>query len=136
MPRPILAFVTELLSLKPNCRIFAGLEDLSFPMMAVGAVGMMNAAGNVVPQRIAALAEAALAGDMATASTLHRELNKLNQAIFWDTNPIPLKYMLKRMNLLPENEHRLPMCGPTADVARRLDQLLDEIGLLRGRRAA
>lgn len=131
-----LAFVTELLTLKPDCRIFAGLEDLSFPMMAVGAVGMMNAAGNVVPQRIAALAEAALAGDMARASTLHRELFKLNQAIFWDTNPVPLKYMLKRMNLLPENEHRLPMCGPTAEVARRLDQLLDEIGLLPGRRAA
>lgn len=130
-----LAFVTEMLTLKPDFRIFAGLEDLSFPMMAVGAVGMMNAAGNVVPQRIAALAEAALAGDMTRASTLHRELFKLNQAIFWDTNPVPLKYMLKRMNLLPNNEHRLPMCGPTAEVARRLDELLDEIGLLQPRRA-
>ena len=131
-----LAFVTELLTLKPDCRIFAGLEDLSFPMMAVGAVGMMNAAGNVVPRRIAALAEAALAGDWSRAATLHRELFTLNQAIFWDTNPVPLKYMLKRMNLLFDNEHRLPMCGPTPEVARRLDQLLDEIGLLPGRRAA
>jgi 4-hydroxy-tetrahydrodipicolinate synthase len=131
-----LAFVTELLTLKPDCRIFAGLEDLSFPMMAVGAVGVMNAAGNVVPLRIAALAEAALSGDMARASTLHLELFKLNQAIFWDTNPIPLKYMLKRMELLPDNEHRLPMCPPTTAVARRIDQLLDEMGLLRGRRAA
>lgn len=131
-----LAFVTELLSLKPDCRVFAGLEDLSFPMMAVGAVGMMNAAGNVVPERIAALAEAALAGDMARAAALHRELFKLNQAIFWDTNPVPLKYMLKRIGLLPDNEHRLPMCGPTSEVARRLDQLLEEVGLARGRRAA
>src|ERR1700677_1572296 len=125
-----LAFVTELLALMPDCRIFAGLEDLSFPMMAVGAVGMMNAADNVLPQRIAALAEAAMAGDMARASSLHRELFKLNQAIFWDTNPVPLKYLLKQMNLLPRNEHRLPMCGPTAEVARRLDQLLEESSLL------
>ena len=130
-----LALVSEChAALGPEFKIFVGLEELSFPMMAVGAVGMMNAAGNLVPQQIAALAEAALAGDMDRAAALHRELFKLNQAIFWDTNPVPLKYMLKRMKRLPDNEHRLPMCGPTPDVARRLDELLGDIGLLPDRR--
>ncbi|MGK9527318.1 dihydrodipicolinate synthase family protein, partial [Salmonella enterica subsp. enterica] len=76
-------------------------------MMAIGAAGLMNAAGNVVPAKIAALAEAAMNEDMAKARQLHYELFELNQAIFWDTNPIPMKYMLYRLGILPNNEHRL-----------------------------
>jgi len=126
-----LAFVTETLSLLgPDFRIFVGLEELSFPMMAIGASGLMNAAGNLVPRQVAALAEAALAGDMTTARDLHFKLFELNQAIFWDTNPIPMKYMLRRMGLLPTNEHRLPMLAATSDLEERLDALLDRSGLL------
>lgn len=123
-----LAFVTEtLVRLGPDFRIFVGLEELSFPMMAIGAAGLMNAAGNVVPAKIAALAEAAMNEDMAKARQLHYELFELNQAIFWDTNPIPMKYMLYRLGILPNNEHRLPMMSAAPELELRLDSLLKSL---------
>lgn len=123
-----LAFVTETLArLGPDFRIFVGLEELSFPMMAIGAAGLMNAAGNIVPAKIAALAEAAMNEDMAKARQLHYELFELNQAIFWDTNPIPMKYMLYRLGILPNNEHRLPMMSATPELELRLEALLKSL---------
>lgn len=128
-----LAFVTEVLALVgPEFRIFVGLEELSFPMMAVGAAGLMNAAGNIAPKHVARLAEAALAGDQERARDLHFALFELNQAIFWDTNPIPMKYMLRSLGILDRNEHRLPMIAADPILERRLDELLARIKPLLG----
>lgn len=125
-----LGFVTEMLvRLGPDFRIFVGLEELSFPMMAVGAAGLMNAAGNLLPRKVAALANAVLAGDMSEARRLHYDLFEINQAIFWETNPIPMKYMMRRLGLLPENSHRLPMLKAAPELEARLDALLDKCGL-------
>ncbi|WP_084394448.1 4-hydroxy-tetrahydrodipicolinate synthase [Henriciella pelagia] len=126
-----LAFVTETLALcGSDFRIFVGLEELSFPMMAIGAAGLMNAAGNLLPKQISALASAALAGDMAEARRLHFELFEINQAIFWDTNPIPMKYMMRRLGILPANEHRLPMVPASPELEQRLDALLERLELV------
>src|SRR3546814_17197150 len=70
-------------------RIFVGLEEFTFPMMALGALGTMNAVANIVPDKIAALANETRAGNMLAARTLHFELFGLNKAVFYDTNPIP-----------------------------------------------
>jgi 4-hydroxy-tetrahydrodipicolinate synthase len=126
-----LAFVTELLAtLGSDFRIFAGLEELCFPMMAIGAAGMMNAVGNLDPQRVSALHTAIEAGDLARARTLHFELFEVSRAIFFETNPIPLKYMMKRCGVIPNNEHRLPMAPPTEQMERRLDEVLKSCGLI------
>jgi dihydrodipicolinate synthase/N-acetylneuraminate lyase len=53
-------------------------------------------------------------------------------AVFWDTNPIPMKYMMKRMGLLPTNEHRLPLLPATRELEQRLDALLARAGLVAG----
>src|ERR1700687_3855812 len=105
-----LTFVTQLLDrFGFEFRIFVGLEELSFPMLAIGAAGMMNAVGNVAPRKVADLYEHTAHGTFAAARALHFDLFELNQAVFFDTNPIPIKYMMKRMGLLAANEHRLPM---------------------------
>ncbi len=124
-------FVTAVLQrLGASFRIFAGLEELSLPMLAIGASGLMNAVGNVAPRRVADLYRAAERGDAATARRLHEDLFELNQAVFFDTNPIPIKYMMKRMGLLPNEEHRLPMVPATTELAERLDGVLRRAGLL------
>ena len=125
------AFVTQLLdTLGADFRVFVGLEELSFPMLAVGASGLMNAVGNVTPHRVAALYEAVARGDLGAARQLHFELFELNQSVFFDTNPIPIKYMMKRLGLLPANEHRLPMMPATPELELRLDDVLARAGLL------
>ena len=115
--------------LGPDFRIFVGLEELSFPMMAVGACGLMNAVGNLRPRALADLCEAVEAGDLPRARALHEALLELNQAVFYDTNPIPVKYMMKRLGLLPENAHRLPNAPATRDLEVRLDGVLRRAGL-------
>lgn len=126
-----LELVTELLDkLGPEFRIFCGLEALSFPMLAVGAAGLMNAVGNLTPARVAALCNAVAAGNLEEARKLHFELFELNQAIFLDTNPIPLKYMMWRLGLLDSPELRLPLVPLDAERAKTLDPILARAGLL------
>lgn len=110
-------------------RIFVGLEELSFPMMALGACGLMNAVGNIAPRPLADLCEAVWGSDLAKARAIHEQLFELNRAVFFDTNPIPMKYLMKRAGLLEEDEHRLPLTPPTAEVARRLDGVFERAGL-------
>jgi len=125
-----LGFVSECLArLGADFKMFVGLEELSFPMMAVGACGLMNAVGNLQPRILAELCEAVWRNDLAGAQRLHQRLLEINQAVFFDTNPIPIKYMMKRLGLLAANEHRLPMMPATPELERRLDGVLKRAGL-------
>jgi 4-hydroxy-tetrahydrodipicolinate synthase len=92
----------------------------------------MNAAGNLKPQALAQMCEDVFAERLAPARAAHDALFELNQAIFFDTNPTPLKYMMKRMGLLETEEHRLPMMPATPELAARLDGVLSRAGLLGG----
>jgi len=131
-----LALVSECHAvLGPEFKIFVGLEELSFPMMAVGACGLMNAVGNLRPRILADLCEAVWRGDLAAGQELHHRLFEINQAVFFDTNPIPMKYMMRRLGILEVNEHRLPMMPATAELERRLDGVLRRAGLLEERAA-
>ena len=126
-----LGFVSEMLgTLGADFKVFAGLEELSFPMLAIGAVGLMNAVGNLRPDVLTELCEAAESGDMDAARRLHADLLEINQAVFFDTNPIPIKYMMKRLGLLEANEHRLPMAPATPELERRLDAVLERAGMI------
>jgi 4-hydroxy-tetrahydrodipicolinate synthase len=126
-----LGFVTQMLvAMGPQFRVFVGLEEFSFPMMAVGACGLMNAVANIAPRKVADLANATAAGNMELARRLHYELFELNQAVFYDTNPIPMKYMMKRLGLLSTNEHRLPMLSASPELEKRLDTVLQKAGLI------
>jgi len=126
-----LGFVTHMLArFGPEFRVFVGLEEFTFPMMAVGAQGTMNAVANLVPDKIATLCNVTLAGNLEAARTLHYELFELNQAVFFDTNPIPMKYMMKRLGILQRNEHRLPMVPATPELEKRLDGVLRRTGLI------
>ena len=112
-------------------RIFVGLEDLSYPMMAVGACGLMNAVGNLQPKKLSRMCEAVWAGDLIKAKKLHYDLFEINQAVFYDTNPIAIKYMMKKLRIMPKNEHRLPMVAATKELEKRLDGVLKRNGLLK-----
>lgn len=132
-----LDFVTECLAaVGPDFKIFVGLEELSFPMMTIGACGLMNAVGNLRPCVLSDMCEAVWRGDLKAAQDIHHRLHELNKAIFFDTNPIPIKYMAKRLGIIPRNEHRLPMVPATPELEKRLDSVLSKAGLLSAQEAA
>lgn len=124
-----LDFVSDCFAAVGNdLKIFVGLEDLSFPMMAIGGCGLMNAVGNLRPRVLADLCEAVWAGDLNRGRELHHQLHEINRAVFFDTNPIPMKYMAKRLGIIPSNEHRLPMVPATPELEKRLDAVLARAG--------
>jgi 4-hydroxy-tetrahydrodipicolinate synthase len=126
-----LDFVSECFAaVGKDFKIFVGLEDLSFPMMAIGACGLMNAVGNLRPRALSDLCEAVWRGDLAGARALHDKLFEINKAVFFDTNPIPMKYMAKKLGIIPVNEHRLPMAPATPELEKKLDAVLARAGLL------
>jgi 4-hydroxy-tetrahydrodipicolinate synthase len=126
-----LGFCSDLLeSFGMDFRVFVGLEELSFPMMAVGACGLMNAVSNVVPKPVAEMCERVFANDLEGAKKIHYDLFELNKSVFYDTNPIAIKYMMKRLGIIPDNSHRLPMAPATPELEKRLDQVLSNAGLL------
>jgi len=126
-----LALVSDLIAkLGTEFRIHVGLEDLSFPMVCLGAHGLMNAVGNLLPSKVQELYAATARGDLARGRALHYELWELNQAIFFDTNPIPMKYMMTRLGLLPNEVHRLPMVPTTPELRTKLDAVLVRAGLV------
>jgi 4-hydroxy-tetrahydrodipicolinate synthase len=125
-----LGFASECLKeFGADFKVFVGLEELSFPMLAVGACGLMNAVGNLRPGVLAEMCDAVDANDLATGRRLHDQLLEINKAVFFDTNPIPIKYMMKKLGLLPRNEHRLPMVPATAELEKKLDGVLERARL-------
>ena len=126
-----LGFVSECVAaFGPEFKIFVGLEELSLPMMIVGACGLMNAVGNLRPEVLVEMCEAVYRGDLAKAQEMHHKLFEINQAVFFDTNPIPIKYMMKRLGIVDRNEHRLPMMPATKELEVRLDGVLRRAGML------
>src|SRR5439155_1576375 len=116
--------VTDLLlRLGDEFRVFCGVESLSYPMLTVGAAGLMSAVGNLLPGRVAELCDAVAEAEHAAALAIHRELFALNQAIFFDTNPVPLKAMLELWGIASA-EVRPPLAPATAELRARVEQVL------------
>ena len=125
-----LGFVSECIDAFPDYLVFVGLEELSFPEMAIGAAGLMNAVGNLRPDLLAEMCQAVWDNDLAKGREIHQRLLELNQSVFFDTNPIPIKYMMKRLGVIPKNHHRLPMMPAEPALEKRLDGVLERAGLL------
>ncbi|MFN8510899.1 MAG: 2,4-dihydroxyhept-2-ene-1,7-dioic acid aldolase [Deinococcaceae bacterium] len=109
--------------------VFCGLEALTYPMMAVGAVGTIAATANLLPKETAMLCQCALDGRHREALDMHYFLLEANDSIFWDTNPIPLKTVLSWMNLC-QKEWREPLGPTTPEIEVRLRSMAQTYGLL------
>lgn len=109
--------------------VYSGIELLCFPMLAIGGAGHVSATGNVLPKEVALLYDHVMEGKWEDAIDLHYHLLPINDAIFFETNPGPLKYMLARMGKV-QLHYRLPLCEPAEPVRRRIDGLLEGYGLI------
>ncbi len=124
-------FVARLIErMGPDFRIFSGFEDMGFPMLMIGAAGVMNAVGNIAPRRIERLYTLTVNGSFDEARKMHYGLAELNASIYYDSNPIPIKYMMRKLGLMTLNEHRLPMAPATPELEATLDGVLERAGLI------
>jgi 4-hydroxy-tetrahydrodipicolinate synthase len=108
--------------------VLCGDDALALPLMAVGGRGVISVASNLVPDRMARLVNAALAGDFKGARAEHQALLPLMLVNFIESNPIPVKAALAMLGLC-EPVYRLPMVPPSDASAAKIRQTLIEAGL-------
>ena len=103
--------------------VLAGDDNIAFAVACLGGRGVVSVASNVFPTRVVAMVNAALHGDLEHARRLHFELLPIFKALFFETNPGPIKYLMAKAGHC-ELVHRLPMVPVSDDTARRLDKLM------------
>jgi len=105
-------------------------DDLTFyPLLSVGAKGVISVTANIVPDRMVKMYRAFTEGDVETAKNLHLSLYPLHKAMFIDTNPIPVKTALFFMGRM-EKEFRLPLCPTSVDKEAKIKQILKEMEVI------
>ncbi len=109
--------------------ILSGDDALTFPLLALGADGVISVVANLAPALMSQMVEKALSGDYQGARELHYRLLPLMRAIFIETNPIPVKAALEIMGHR-QAHFRLPLVRPTAEVEAFLRSALTDAGLL------
>lgn len=109
--------------------VLSGDDNLAFPLVTLGGKGVISVAGNLVPARMVKLIDLALQGDVVRARAEHYAMLPLFRALFLDTNPIPIKYMMHRAGLC-EQTYRLPLCELSAEHKRSIDALLTRLGIV------
>jgi 4-hydroxy-tetrahydrodipicolinate synthase len=88
--------------------VLCGDDSLTVPMIAIGARGVISVAGNVAPRAMRTLTDHARAGRFTEAAAAHAALQPLFKALFVESNPAPVKFLLSRMGIAA-NELRLPL---------------------------
>jgi 4-hydroxy-tetrahydrodipicolinate synthase len=102
----------------------SGIELLNYPMLCLGGRGHLSCMGNFAPEPCAELYDAFVAGDHARAQELHYALHPLVDAAFAETNPVPAKWVMHELGLIPSAHARIPLSPLSADGETRVRELL------------
>lgn len=107
----------------PGFRVWAGNDEDTFAVVAMGGWGVISVASHLAGRQIAEMVDLAAAGRTAEAAAIHRRLLPLIDALFCVTNPIPVKYALNEVGFAA-GPLRLPLCEPDEAAAQRISDEL------------
>lgn len=128
--------IAEALNVVPNdFLVFSGDDAITLPVFSLGGVGIVSVASNVIPAEVSQMTEAALQGDWTGARKIFRRYLPLMQALFAESNPMPVKCVLAMMGRIEEN-YRLPMVRVKAETRAKLEGVCSQVGLLAEKLAA
>jgi 4-hydroxy-tetrahydrodipicolinate synthase len=121
--------VSQLRQVVPeNFTILSGDDSLTLSFMALGAVGVISVASNVVPAVVSSLVQTFAAGKRAEAEKIHRRYYPLFRDLFIESNPVPVKFALARQGWMTEDV-RLPLVPLSTASRNKLIPLLEDLGL-------
>lgn len=109
--------------------VLSGDDFITFPMMACGAKGVISVLANIMPKAVGDLTDAYIAGDLATARKLHLDTLKISNAMFIESNPVPVKTALGLMGKCSD-EVRLPLCPMSEANKAKLEAIMKEYKLI------
>ena len=114
--------------------VLSGDDSITIPLTALGGRGVISVISNEIPAEWTELTRAALNNDFPTARKICRKYQELAEVNFIETSPGPVKFAMARMGLL-EPVWRLPLVPPQPASQKRIEQVLESVGLLSGVRA-
>jgi len=110
--------------------VVSGEDFLTFPLLCVGGKGVISVTSNIAPKDMADLCNLYFDGKFAEARKLYYRLLPLCHALFYETNPAPVKAALAMMNKIKSDEVRLPLAAMSEANKERLKRDLQAYGLL------
>lgn len=113
----------------PGFRLFSGDDATAREFMLAGGHGVVSVTANVAPEAMAKMCGAAVGGDAAEAAAIDAALADLHRDLFVESNPIPVKWALERMGLIPGGI-RLPLTRLSAERESVVEAALRKAGLL------
>jgi 4-hydroxy-tetrahydrodipicolinate synthase len=96
----------------------SGIELLCYPMLTLGGRGHLSCVANFAPAPVAQLYDAFVAGDQPRCRALHYELHALVEAAFMETNPVPAKWIMERLGIIPSGHARVPL-APLSETSKQ-----------------
>ncbi len=108
--------------------VYSGIESLCFPILALGGAGHVSATANILPREVADLYNLAASGKWDEARDMHFKLLPINEALFWETNPVPLKTAMGIMGKI-HPRMRLPLVPLSEEKVGKLKQVMKLYGL-------
>ena len=117
----------DIIKNKPeNFDVISGDDGITFPLITLGAVGVISVIGNAFPREFSRMTRLALAGDYSNALTIHHKFTELFKLLFVDGNPAGVKAMLSMMGMI-ENRLRLPLVPTRITTYEQMRRILDEL---------
>ena len=107
--------------------IYSGDDGLVYPLLALGAIGVISVASNVCPRYMHDMVYKYFEGDTETSLQMQHKIEPLVNALFAEVNPIPVKCALKLMGLIPDDYMRLPLTR--SEKVAEMRQALNDFGI-------
>lgn len=108
--------------------VISGDDGITFPLIALGAVGVISVIGNALPREFSRMVRLALNGEYTQALHIHHKFTELFKLLFVDGNPAGVKALLNEMGLI-ENYLRLPLVPARLNTEKRISEIVKELGL-------
>jgi 4-hydroxy-tetrahydrodipicolinate synthase len=110
--------------------VMSGDDNLTYMYMAMGGKGVVSVASNVIPKQMVDFTGVMLKADFKTGLDMHWKMLDFFEALFYETNPGPVKYMASVMGL-PSGPMRPPMCLPTPENQEKIKRAMKAFGLIK-----
>ena len=108
--------------------VISGDDGITFPLITLGAVGVISVIGNAFPREFSRMTRLALQGDYNNALTIHHKFTELFNLLFVDGNPAGVKAMLNMMGMI-ENKLRLPLVPTRITTYEKMRSVLDSLNI-------
>jgi 4-hydroxy-tetrahydrodipicolinate synthase len=123
------AQMNDIIKHKPKTfEVISGDDGITFPLIALGAIGVISVIGNALPQEFGRMVRLALAGDYENARVIHSRFAELFELLFVDGNPAGVKSMLHMMGFI-QNHLRLPLVPARIPTDEKIREVLQRLSI-------